>query len=160
MKRHIGAPCRFEDASLSWKTKMKICSKLKWRMKMWRTQFTCMLKNEDKTLPHLLKTKIAFWKKLWRLKTRRARLKIRRKWILLRVQGAKFSIEVYLTLAIMSASHIFAYIFSCSSFSFWNRSLSCIWNTNSADTSSWVLFDMVDLSSSHCDLPRKEIYVH
>ena len=43
---------------------MKICSNLHWRMKMWRTQFSSMLKNEDEFLPHLLKMKNAFWKKL------------------------------------------------------------------------------------------------
>ena len=77
----FGAPCgfsgRFEDANLSLKTEMKICSNLHWKMKMWKTQFSailknedvknlifCVLKNEDKTLPHLLKMKNAFWKKL------------------------------------------------------------------------------------------------
>ena len=43
---------------------MKICSNLHWRMKMWRTQFSSMLRNEDEFLPHLLKMKNAFWKKL------------------------------------------------------------------------------------------------
>ena len=76
-KYNYGAPNgflgRFEDANLSLKTKMKICSNLHRRMKMWRTQFSSMLKNEDvknlvflclmnedKTLPHLLKMKNAF----------------------------------------------------------------------------------------------------
>ena len=64
----IGAPCRFsgrfEDGSFSMKTKMKICSNLQWRMKMWRTQISGLLKNEDYQLPRLLKMKIAFLKLL------------------------------------------------------------------------------------------------
>ena len=63
-----GAPCglsgRFEYGSLSMKTKMKIFSNLHWRMKMWRTQISGLLKNEDYQLPHLLKMKIAFLKLL------------------------------------------------------------------------------------------------
>ena len=43
---------------------MKICSNLHWRMKMWRTQISGLLKNEDYRLPHLLKMKIAFLKLL------------------------------------------------------------------------------------------------
>ena len=64
----VGARCgfsgRFEDGSFSMKTKMKICSNLHWRMKMWRTQISGLLKNEDYQLPHLLKMKIAFLKLL------------------------------------------------------------------------------------------------
>ena len=63
----FGAPCgfsgRFEDGSFSMKTKM-ICSNLHWRMKMWRTQISGLLNNEDYQLPHLLKMKIAFLKLL------------------------------------------------------------------------------------------------
>ena len=43
---------------------MKICSHLHWRMKMWRTQISGLLKNEDYQLPHLLNMKIAFLKLL------------------------------------------------------------------------------------------------
>ena len=68
MFNNIGAPCRFsgrfEDGSFSLKTKMKTCSNLNWRMKMWRTQISSLLKNEDYRLPHLLKMKIAFLKLL------------------------------------------------------------------------------------------------
>ena len=61
-----------------------------WRcqLKMWRTQYSCMWMNEDKTLPHLLKMKNAFWKKSWRLKIWRAMLNMWRKWRPRRVQGA------------------------------------------------------------------------
>ena len=64
----VGAPCgfsgRFEDHSFSMKTKMKICSNIHWRMKMWRTQISGLLKNEDYQLPHSLKMNIAFLKLL------------------------------------------------------------------------------------------------
>ena len=43
---------------------MKIRSNLHWRMKMWRTQISGLLKYEDYQLPHLLKMKIAFLKPL------------------------------------------------------------------------------------------------
>ena len=60
----IGAPCgfsgRFEDGSFSMMTKMKICNNLHWRMKMWRTQISGLLKNEY----YRLKMKIAFIKLL------------------------------------------------------------------------------------------------
>mgnify|MGYP001796337641 CR=1 FL=1 len=43
---------------------MKICSNLHWRMKMWRTQISGLLKNDDYQLLHLLNMKIAFLKLL------------------------------------------------------------------------------------------------
>ena len=55
---------RFEDASFSMKTKMKICSNLHWRIKMWKPQISGLLKNEDYQLPHLLKMNIALLKLL------------------------------------------------------------------------------------------------
>ena len=51
---------KFEDCSFRMKTKMKICPNLHWRIKVWRTQISGLLKNEDYNLPHLLKRKIAF----------------------------------------------------------------------------------------------------
>ena len=86
----VRAPCgfsrRFEDGSFSMQTKMKICSNLHWWMKMWRTQISGLLKNEDNQLPHLLKMKIPF---LTLLKTEdlKTPLKMRRKWRPCRVQG-------------------------------------------------------------------------
>ena len=45
--------------------KMKICSNLHWRMKMWRIQTSSLLKNEDYKLPNLVvKMKIAILKLL------------------------------------------------------------------------------------------------
>ena len=46
----------FEGANFRFLMKTKICSDPHWRMKMWRIQFSCMLKNEDKALPHFLRT--------------------------------------------------------------------------------------------------------
>ena len=49
---------------LAGRSRLKFGFNIHWRMKMWRTQFDCMLMNEDQTLPNLLKTKVAFWKVL------------------------------------------------------------------------------------------------
>ena len=92
-----GAPCgftgRFEDVNFSLKIKMKIYSSLHWRIKMWRIRISCMLKNEDQTLPHFLKTKTTFLKNVedWRFKIWRSllkMLKMERKWRPGPVKGA------------------------------------------------------------------------
>ena len=65
---NYGAPCgfsgRFEDGSFSMKAKMKICSNLHWRMKMWRSQISGLLKNEDYQLTEDLKTRLKNVKKM------------------------------------------------------------------------------------------------
>ena len=56
---------KIEAANFSCRrSRLKFCFNIHWRMKMWRTQFDCMLMNEDQALPNLLKTKVAFWKVL------------------------------------------------------------------------------------------------
>ena len=59
---------------------MKICSNLHWRMKMWRTQISGLLKNEDYQLPHLLKMKIVFLKALKTEDLKTPLKKMCRKW--------------------------------------------------------------------------------
>ena len=86
---NFGAPCgfsgRFENGNYSLQTKMKISFTLYWRMKMWRTQFSQMLKSEDhKFSKNLCRCRLQF-KIRWRSST-----KLWRKWRPHRVQGAWF----------------------------------------------------------------------
>ena len=88
-----GAPCgfsgRFEDAKLSLKMKVEICSNLHWRLKMWENsiffhveEWRCEELNVLACWRTLLKMENAFLKKIWR-----ALLNMWRKWRQPRVQG-------------------------------------------------------------------------
>ena len=62
------APCgfsrRFEDVVLTWRRRWRFVPTYIKEWRLWRTQISGLLKNEDYQLPHLLKVKIAFSKLL------------------------------------------------------------------------------------------------
>ena len=95
---HSGAPCRFsgrfEDANFGMKAKMKIYFTLCWRTKMWRTQFSHILNNENHKLPYSLKMKITF-PKLLKTKIWRSPSKLWRRWRPNRVQEPCFLLFFY-----------------------------------------------------------------